>query len=479
MTNQRSDKQVCFRCIGDPYLKDEVEKIGAATQCSYCRQSGPGLGLEELAEQIHGILEQSFYQTSTEPQDGVEWALYKEGDWERAGDPIADVIADIAGLDEDVVNDVREHLYDWYGNDPSDDIGEDPYDENAQYAEKPAYSAGLDESWASFCREITSRARFFSRQAANILDEIFGGITTLKTRKGQSVIKTVEPGAEDGFFFRARIAPTFRDLEVILKDPVRELGPPRSSIAKSGRMNPVGVSVFYGARDIHTCIAEIRAPVGAYVVSGQFEVMRPLRLLDFEALMDIATAGSYFDPEFKHSRDKAEFLKRLAEEMSRPVMPADELLQYLPTQAVAEWLSERFDPKLDGIIFHSSQTGGEGRNVVLLHHASRVEPYELPTGSSVEVREWNGPEDDPDDSISVFESVPKPEPEKPKDETIGLLATLAEINWDPPKHEWDDRTPTLRLRVPDIEVRMMKAVTYKSCQRYVSRHRSQKVDRGY
>jgi hypothetical protein len=37
--------------------------------------------------------------------------------------------------------------------------------------------------------------------------------------------------------------------------------------------------------------------------------------------------------------------------MSRPVMPSDEDFQYLPTQAVAEYLSEKIEPKLDGLIF--------------------------------------------------------------------------------------------------------------------------------
>ena len=51
-------------------------------------------------------------------------------------------------------------------------------------------------------------------------------------------------------------------------------------------------------------------------------------------------------------------------------MPSDETFDYLPTQAIAEYLATKVNPRIDGIIFSSSQTGGEGRNVVLFNHAS-------------------------------------------------------------------------------------------------------------
>ncbi len=49
-------------------------------------------------------------------------------------------------------------------------------------------------------------------------------------------------------------------------------------------MNAPGISVFYGALDEATCIAEARAPVGSHVVVAKFHLLRPVRLLDFDAL---------------------------------------------------------------------------------------------------------------------------------------------------------------------------------------------------
>ena len=49
-------------------------------------------------------------------------------------------------------------------------------------------------------------------------------------------------------------------------------------------MNPTGVSVFYGAFNAKTCLAEIRLPVGATAVTASFRVVRPINVLDLTVL---------------------------------------------------------------------------------------------------------------------------------------------------------------------------------------------------
>ena len=117
--------------------------------------------------------------------------------------------------------------------------------------------------------------------------------------------------------------------------------------------------------DRSTCVSEIRAPVGSHVVVGEFELLRPVRLLDLDALVKVHVKGSYFDPDYSIQTNRAAFLKRLVDEVSRPVMPQDEATEYLQTQAVAKYLAEKSCPPLDGILFRSSQIGKPGRNLVL------------------------------------------------------------------------------------------------------------------
>lgn len=128
--------------------------------------------------------------------------------------------------------------------------------------------------------------------------------------------------------------------------------------ARAGRMNAAGTSVFYGAREAQTCISEVRAPVGSHIVIGRFEIIRPVRLLDSDVLTRVVVDGSPFDPEYGTRLSRAAFLRHLVGEISRPVMPRDEEFEYLPTQAVAQYLAECASPRLDGVIFRSSQTNG-------------------------------------------------------------------------------------------------------------------------
>ena len=66
------------------------------------------------------------------------------------------------------------------------------------------------------------------------------------------------------------------------------------------------------------------------------------------------------------------FLRFLSQNMTRPVMPDEEALEYLPTQAVADFLATQQKPAIDGIVFPSVQAGGDDLNVVLFHKAARV-----------------------------------------------------------------------------------------------------------
>jgi hypothetical protein len=132
--------------------------------------------------------------------------------------------------------------------------------------------------------------------------------------------------------------------------------------------------------------------VGSHVVTGKFEVIQPLRLLDLDALTEIYEPQSYFDTRYGQNAARFSFLRSFGELISRPVLPEDEELDYLPTQAIAEYLASH--RKLDGIIFHSAQTGQEGQNIVLFHEASIVEAYDPPPGTEIEVDRTF--EEDPD-----------------------------------------------------------------------------------
>jgi hypothetical protein len=144
------------------------------------------------------------------------------------------------------------------------------------------------------------------------------------------------------------------------------------------------------------------------------------------------------------------------------------------------------EPRLDAIIFHSAQTAGEGRNVVLFHHAAGVDRYELPAGTEVDVDMGWTSEEDYDDSITVWEKVPGPKPSEEKkrsaEDNIGFDAILElGLSREEPSRAWEDDVfyvePTLRLDVQKIEVFRIRAVSYQKVERTVSRYRRHADDK--
>ncbi len=483
MSATGTDAQVCSECIGDKVLKDFVLSEGEPGQCTFCGTKANCLALENLANQVHEVIEKNFYLTSNEPE-GLDYHRAKEGLWERPGEQVHLVISSIAKVSEDIAEAIRDRLSEQFGYEAARDGEEDPYGYDALYEENSIEDWRFQESWDFFKRNIKTRSRFFSQQAEKALDEIFKGLDTLKTIHGTPIIREIQPTDEDRHFYRTRVSFSERELKEILAAPVKRLGPPPSLNAKAGRMNAAGISVFYGAADGTTCIAEARAPVGSYVVLGRFEVIRPLRVLDFDAFRGIYIEGSYFDSDYYTRWQRASFLKRLVQEISQPVMPRDEEFEYLPTQAVSEYLAQRIEPRLDGIVFHSSQTGGEGRNVVLFNHACRVEPYALPDGTVIDFNMGWESDDDYDDGITVSERVPPEKKEESRPEmTIGGRSPLdldafepgtrghAALN-DDADDDPDRRALTLRLDVNGIRVLRITSVKYEHHARSVSRHRT-------
>jgi hypothetical protein len=131
-------------------------------------------------------------------------------------------------------------------------------------------------------------------------------------------------------------------------------------------------------------------------------------------------------------------------------MPNDEDFQYLPTQAVAEYLSEKIEPRLDGLIFPSSQRDGAGENVVLFRRATTVEPDNT-DHMEFDTHFGRVSEDDEDLDITVWMKAKKP-PENPDS---------ANRSWDgsaEPPERADE--PALRVDFDAIEVRDIRAVEY-------------------
>ena len=352
-------------------------------------------------------------------------------------------------------------------------LEESEFDGDAHYAEKGPDDQAWHEEWDNFEQTLKAEARFFSRTAGEHLAAVFGGVDQLKTHDGRPLVVAAGPQTALDHLYRARVFQADDQLKGALARPDRQLGAPPHRSARAGRMNAQGIAVFYGATHAQVAIAEVRPPVGSQVVVARFSICRPLRLLDLTALEDAHDGGSIFDPTLKRRLERAAFLRTLGGRMARPVMPDDEAFEYLPTQAVADFLGTMNEPRLDGIIFPSAQTG-EGRNVVLFHHAARVEILNLPSGTEIDVKTGYETEDGWEPGYSVSETVPEGAtvlPLRPVDPDDGFASLLLSDFPDPPERHGDFRKPVLEVDTGSVSVHTVNAVEVKTAAFTVDRHR--------
>ncbi|MFD0894738.1 RES family NAD+ phosphorylase [Luteolibacter ambystomatis] len=456
--------------MGDQYLRNEIQGQGKIRKCFHCKTRRNACNIKLVATKVERVFESHFVRTDTEPS-AWEYTLIKEMDydWDREGEPVSAVVAEIAGVDDEVADAIVEELEDRHSDFDSAAMGEEcEFDSQSHYA--PRLLDGYNryhQSWNSLEERLRHECRFIGRSSQAILDEVFAEVESLVTREGGPVVRLIGPGTTFGELFRARVFQSIIGLEKGLARPDLEVGPPPLGQASAGRMNAQGISVFYGALDAGTALAEVRPPVGANVIVTKFRVTRDLRVLDVAALKEIITRESYFDPRHQQLLERAAFLGILAGKMTAPVLPGNEGSQYLVTQVVADYLASEHD--LDGMIYPSVQVTN-GVNVVLFHRASRVAAIDLPEGTEIEIEPDGWDEDGPSDDFLVVERVPGvvPPPARPAHEgadnsfLLGMLLSM---------ESGDLRQISLEILLDQTEVRRVRSVVFHTAESGVRRVR--------
>ena len=472
-----NDKYVCHACISVDTLAAEVKRMNRDGICSYCGNERKVATLWHLAGRIHTVLQREHQITPSTPVDGFDHFMAAEGRWERRGDSVALVLAELAGLNKVIVGDIRDMLHNLHDYDAIRYGDGDPlYDTEAMYEPRIPDDSQFQVTWKAFREQVQTRARFFGPEAEEMLHFIFGDLANLTAFDGSPVIREIGPGAEQVSVWRVRVAQSIEERNRILESPSAELGPPPPESAMAGRMNPDGIPVFYGATELETCASEVRPPVGSFVVVGRFDLLKKVRILDLDALSLVYPKVSVFDPGYAERAGRAAFLGHLRNEIGRPVMPRDETLEYVATQVVAEYLAHKASPGLDGIIFRSAQTGGEGHNLVLFNHARAVEPYILPTGTTTEVS-TAGRDDSSDVDISfvgihVLEVVPSDSTKEELQNTPNNdQHSPSQMNVEGETRVGADKKSILRLDLGSVDVLRPYAVKYDYTTHQVTRDR--------
>nr|WP_181726111.1 RES family NAD+ phosphorylase [Polaromonas sp.]QJS06443.1 RES domain-containing protein [Polaromonas sp.] len=476
--NDDDQKYICYECAEEPYLAKLVEKDGKPEECSYCGQTQACIPIKELADLIAAAFDDHYLRTSDQPHSWQQSLLSdreSDYDWVRDGQSVLDAIEEAAAIPQEAAEDVLNILGDRHSNFDLAAMGEETeFSSDSYYEEKNARAQGWHQEWRYFEQSLKTEARFFSRSASELLARVFENIDALKTKPRYPLVLDAGPNCRLTHLYRARVFQSEEKLKETLCRPDLHLGSPPARLASAGRMNARGISVFYGATNASVALAEVRPPVGSKVVIARFSIIRSLRLLDLTALDSVRDGGSIFDPSLKDRLERVAFLRSLGQRITKPVMPDDEALDYLATQAIADFLATENEPRLDGIIFSSAQSK-HGRNIVLFHKAARVEEMAFPKGTEIEAQTGYGTEDGWEIDYGVGETVPKTEASAPPNEKghpIGFVPHLS------PSYSADEdyREVALRVDPATVEVHHIRWVKVNSTRFVVTRHRCEKRD---
>ena len=459
-----SCNKLCFKCIDDEFLSDLVKKDGELQRCSYCQRTESALELGRISSLVEGAFSVHFFRTPTEPTD---WERAMESaekitEWSRKGKPTSSALQEASGMPNQAAKDVQKILSaKHFDAEKAKADKEYEFSEEAYYNRKMPSSSVWDREWRRFERLIGAEARYFSASAAAQLRKLFDPMDEMRTTEGNSPVVTAGPSTDITHVYRARVFDSQEHLEEAMKWPNAALGPPPTALAKAGRMNAHGVSVFYGATEANLAILEVRPPVGSHVAIARFRILRSIQLLDLEALRSLQETGSVFDPTLEYRLGRMDFLRRLSYRISQPVVPSSEETEFLPTQVIADFLATEGKARLDGILYSSAQTSDSMLNVALFHKAARTIDLDVDDQSYFIVHHPSvDPETGPTPDYGLFHPV-----SGAKNRHLGIEANgksrLSMGRWQ----EWaqlDDREDTLEIDLHSIEVHEIKGVQYEA-----------------
>lgn len=356
--------RVCPACFSDRIFNRRVTEVRAKSKNREPCDRHPkrkGVDLDLIGPTVDAAFRANF---------GIGQFIFDH----QEGDELWAIIADITGAeDEEVAYAIAEWLVENDDYWPPD--GGEPFFAN-DYSYVRIRPGGWEQSalWGQFRSDVLNRQRFFNADAKALLSQIFDGIHLQADAKGRPAFYQIEPSSELKLY-RARVVTGENQAREIAKAAESEMGTPPLSLRRAGRMNAAGIPVFYGALEEQTAVAELRPAVGAELCVAAFQLIRPMYVLDFTRFTGSGKQINMFSLNYLKRKTQWSFMLSFANEISRPILPSDEHLEYVPTQVVAEYLASMAikwngkDVNIEAIVFRSAQRP-EGRNIVVLGDAA-------------------------------------------------------------------------------------------------------------
>ena len=197
--------------------------------------------------------------------------------------------------------------------------------------------------WNQFADEIKIKNRYYSRVVNTELLQKYCSYIRKLYKKGS-------------VFYRARIS---KDKEGFHK--AEEMGAPPVGKSSDGRINAKGITCLYLADTIETTFHEVRAAAFDYVTVAKFKLKEDVFVVDLNAITNVSPFSE--DMDIKGYAIDKDVLRKLNEELSKPVRRNDSTLEYVPTQYFADIIKSfvhRDELEFVGIEYTSTlETGGK------------------------------------------------------------------------------------------------------------------------
>lgn len=178
------------------------------------------------------------------------------------------------------------------------------------------YSVLGTHQWEDFVKEIKEKNRFHT----NIINkDILKAILNA----------TCKPYKAGSRFYRARIWTEGQGFD---KD---QMWAPPALKASAGRANPEGISCLYLANSVDTTLHETRAAVYDYATVAEFELLKDIEVVNLAAIDKISP---FQQIDCNLLAINLPHLKKIGDEISKPLRRHDSPLDYLPTQYISDYI---------------------------------------------------------------------------------------------------------------------------------------------
>jgi hypothetical protein len=185
-------RRLCLNCVGEAFLKSEIEAKGKRRKCNYCGEMAQSYSIDDMGGKIEKAFDEHYVRTADEP-DSYQSAMLRDEDstydWEREGEPAVYAIMNAADIPEEAASDIQQVLEDKFSDFDTAAQGlETEFDSEAYYEEKDSEDSFWQGEWRRFELSLKTQARFFNQEGARHLASIFDGIDTMRTRDGRTML---------------------------------------------------------------------------------------------------------------------------------------------------------------------------------------------------------------------------------------------------------------------------------------------------